>query len=74
VSEDLSDAVRAEVNRLVAARGWSGRELARRTGIHQASLSRKLAGTSPFDLDDLPAVCAALEVDVTELLERARRR
>jgi len=54
-------------------RGWSGRELARRTGMTQAAVARKLTGPTAFDLDDLQVVCAALEVDVTDLLAWAQR-
>lgn len=48
----------------------SGRSLARETGIPSASLARKLAGTSPFDLDDLPPICRALDVDLAEILSQ----
>jgi transcriptional regulator with XRE-family HTH domain len=68
VSEELSATVRSRVQHLLAERGWTGRELARRTGIHQASLSRKLAGTVKFDLDDLPRLAAAFEVTTADLV------
>lgn len=72
--EELSRAVAAEVRRLLDERGWSGRELARRTGIAQGTLADKLAGRSSFDLDDLDKVCGQFEVDLTDLLAWARRR
>lgn len=71
--EELSRAVAAQIRRLLDERGWSGRELARRSGLPQPSIARKLAGERAFDLDELPPVCAALGVDVTDLLTWARR-
>jgi DNA-binding Xre family transcriptional regulator len=73
VPEELSRAVAREISRLLEERAWSGRELARRTGIHYASISRKLAGGSSFDLDDVQKVCAALDVDVAQLISWAQR-
>lgn len=61
----------AEVRRLCADRDWSGRELSRRTGIAQRSVTDKLAGRTPFDLSDLQRVAGALEVRVTDLLSAA---
>lgn len=72
--EQLSRAVAAEIRRLLDERGWSGRELARRTGIAQGTLADKLADRSGFDLDDLDRICGQLDVDVTDLLTWARRQ
>ncbi|KGH48248.1 hypothetical protein IN07_03335 [Modestobacter caceresii] len=66
--EELSAAVAAEVRRRLEERGWSGRELSRRTGISQRSVVDKLAGRTAFDLDDVQKVSAALEVPVVDLL------
>jgi DNA-binding Xre family transcriptional regulator len=76
VPEELSAAVRAEINRLLRERGWSGRELSRRTGIAQGTLADKLSGESRrgFDLDDLDVICRELEVDVADLVTWARRQ
>lgn len=71
--EELAKAVAREINRLLDEHGWSGRELSRRTGIHYASITRKLSGASDFDLNDLQKVCAALDVDVTDLMTWAQR-
>jgi transcriptional regulator with XRE-family HTH domain len=73
VPEQLSRAVTAEVRRLLDERGMSGRDLARRTGIPQSSIAKKLADKHPFDVDDLQAVAGVLEVDVTDLLSWAQR-
>lgn len=74
MTEQLSRAVAAEISRLLEERGMSGNALAKATGIPQTSISGKLRGVSPFDLDDLQAICGALDVDVTDLLSWAQSR
>ena len=69
----LSTAVAAVVRSLLSERGWSGRQLARETGINQASVARKLREDSPFDLDDLHAIAQAMSVDVVDLMYAASR-
>lgn len=69
----LSRAVAAEIRRLLDERGISGRELARRTEIPSRTIAHKLADRNPFDVDDLQAIAAVLEVDVTDLLAWAQR-
>jgi transcriptional regulator with XRE-family HTH domain len=69
----LSAAVADVVRSLIADRGWSGRQLARETGINQASVARKLREESPFDLDDVHAIAQALSVDVLDLVAAATR-
>jgi DNA-binding Xre family transcriptional regulator len=74
VPEELSAAVAAEINRLLGERGWSQRELARRSGLQQSNLARKLGDNGRrFELDDLPPICTALEVSLTDLLTWAQR-
>ena len=69
----LSAAVAAVVRSMLSDRGWSGRQLARETGINQASVARKLREDSPFDLDDLHAIAQAMSVDVVDLMYAASR-
>ena len=69
----LSAAVAAVVRSMLSDRGWSGRQLARETGINQASVARKLREDSPFDLDDLQAISHALSVDLIDLMSAAAR-
>jgi transcriptional regulator with XRE-family HTH domain len=69
----LSAAVAAIVRDLVSDRGWSGRQLARETGINQATVARKLREESPFDLDDLQAIARAMSVDLMDLIAAASR-
>lgn len=67
VSEE-NRAVAAEINRLLAERGWSGRELARQAGIPTATVTRKLADLTAFDVDDLVKIASALGVPLRDLL------
>lgn len=67
VSEE-NRAVAAEINRLLTERGWSGRELARQAGIPPATVTRKLADLTAFDVDDLAKIAAALGVPLRDLL------
>lgn len=73
MSEQLSRAVAAEVARLLADRGMSGRELARLTGIPQRSVADKLAGRRPLDLDDVAVICEVLGVSAPDLIAWAQR-
>lgn len=66
--EELSNEVGERIARLGAARGWSGRELARRAGMPTASANKKLTGVSVITLDDLEAFGRALEMDPRKLL------
>lgn len=67
----MSRAVAAQIQRLLDERGMSGNALAQATGIPQSSISRKLTGVHPFDVDDLAAIAAALGVRPAELLSAA---
>lgn len=44
------------------------------TGIPQTTLSRKLRGLAPFDLDDVQQICGVLQVEPEQLIAEARRR
>lgn len=72
--EPLSAAVAAEVRRLLDERGMSGRALALASGINPRAIDRKLAGASPFDVDDLEAIAPVFGVAAAELLAWAERR
>lgn len=69
--EDLAKAVAAEVRRLIAERGWSGRELAQRTGLPTNSVATKLRGDRGLDFDDLDRIAEALGVTVAHVVARA---
>ena len=69
----LSAAMADVVRSLLAERGWSGRQLARETGINQATVARKLREESSFDLDDLQAISQAMSIDLVDLVSAATR-
>lgn len=68
---DLADAVAAEVRRIVAERKWTGRELARRTGLPVTAVATKLAGTRGMDFTTLQAIAQACGVTVAYIVARA---
>lgn len=52
----------------MARKRGSQTELARRTGKQQQYWSRRIVGEVPFDVNDLAAISAYLEVPVTALV------
>lgn len=67
----LRERAAEELRAVLARRRMSGAELARRTGMKQPYLSRRMTGEVPFDLDDLEIIARELEVSVTQLLADA---
>jgi len=51
----------------------SGRQLALAAGINPRSVDRKLAGTSPWDVDDLAAIAPVFGIAASDLLTWAER-
>jgi transcriptional regulator with XRE-family HTH domain len=47
------------------------REVTRRTGIPTATLSRRMTGNSPFDLDELALIAGILNILPSELIRKA---
>lgn len=65
LSTQVAAAVRAE-----AARKRIGQEaIASALGLSQASVSRRLRGVAPFELDEIPVVARVLGVAVTDLIQ-----
>ena len=62
--------VAANVRAEAARRGLRQADLAGSLGVSQETLSRRLTGRVPFDVDELVDVAAALGVDVAELFTR----
>lgn len=60
--------VAEEIRVMLARRRMSGSELARQIGASQPYVSRRLTGEIAFDVDDLEAIAAALEVTPVQLL------
>lgn len=67
----LREYVAEEIRVILARKKMSGAELGRRAGIKQSSMSRRLTGETAFDMDDIEAIAAVLEVSVAELLPKA---
>ncbi len=73
----LRERTAEEIRALLARRRISAAELARRTGMKQSTLARRMTGETAFDLDDLEVIAEVLGVEVTDLLPasvRAGRR
>lgn len=64
LSTQVAAAVRAE-----AARKRIGQDaIASALGLSQASVSRRLRGVAPFELDEIPVVADLLGVSVSQIL------
>ena len=59
-----------EIRVILARKRMSAAELARRTGIKQSTMARRMTGETAFDLDDLEVIADVLGVDVADLLPR----
>lgn len=64
----LRERTAEEIRVLLARRRMSAAELARRTGLKQSTMARRMTGETAFDLDDLEVIAAALGVKVTDLV------
>ena len=60
--------VAANVRAEMARSGLSQASLATQLGLQQQSLSRRLAGRTPFSLDEAYAIAAILGVPASEIL------
>ncbi len=68
----LREHVAEEIRVLLARRKMSAAELARRTGMKQSTLARRMTGETAFDMDDLEVIAEVLTVDVQDLLPPAK--
>lgn len=68
----------AEVRAVLGRKQTSIRELSDRTGLSTSYLSKRLRGDAPMTLNDLEAICLALDEDIqafiASALEVARRK
>lgn len=69
-AEVVGSAVRAELARA----GKSQNDLAAVLGVTQTAVSKRLRGVTPFDVNELAAVAAALDVDMSVLLAGTDQR
>lgn len=66
----LRELAAEEIRVHLARRRMSASELARRTGMKQSTLARRMTGATAFDLDDLERIADVLGVQVADLLPR----
>lgn len=64
----LRERTAEEIRVHLARRRMSAAELARRTGLKQPYVSRRMTGEIAFDLDDLEVIARELGVTVAELI------
>lgn len=64
----------ANVRAEMARRGLTQSDLAGRLGMSQPMLSNRLLGKTAFDVDELAAVAAALDLDVNVLIQAPVQR
>lgn len=68
LSASVTAAVAAEVRAEIARKQISQDKLAAQVGCSRQSLNRRLTGATPFDVAELAAIAAALDVPVTAFL------
>ena len=71
MNPSLNTLVGAEIRAELARRRMTHEVFAKGIKVSQATLARRLAGTSPFTLNELEAAAKYLNVPVTQLLGRA---
>lgn len=67
-TESLTKTVSRRVRVAMVERDISGSELARRVGMKQPYLSRRLNGTVEFRVGELKAIAIALDMPLADLL------
>lgn len=65
--------VAEEVRSVLARRRMSGSELARKMGVSQAYVWRRLSAETSFDFDDLERIAEVLDVDPVAFIPRSTR-
>lgn len=69
----LNDLVAAELRSIAARRDVSHSALAERLGVTQMWLSRRMRGITGLSVDDLAAICSALDVEPVDVIDAANR-
>lgn len=67
----MNERVAEEIRVLLARRQITATELARKAGMTQRSISRRITGEKTIDVDDLERIARALDIPVTALLPPA---
>jgi transcriptional regulator with XRE-family HTH domain len=63
-----NDWLRVNVQELMKVRRWTQAQLADRLGVSQPWLSKRLTGTTPFQIEDLDSISALFGLTPQELL------
>lgn len=74
MSQTTAEVVGAAVRAELARAGKSQNDLAAVLGVTQTAVSKRLRGVTPFDVNELAAVAAALDVDMSVLITDAVRQ
>lgn len=69
----MRELIAEEVRALLGRRKLNASELARRLGVSQPYISRRLTGDTAFDVDDLEKIAQILNVEVADLFPREGR-
>jgi DNA-binding Xre family transcriptional regulator len=67
----LNDRVVAGVRAELARSGMSPATLARRIGISERTMQRRLDGTTSFTVDEVDEICQVFEIQPAELIRTA---
>lgn len=70
----LNERVAEEIRVMLARKRITATELARKAGMTQRSISRRITGEKAIDMHDLERIADALGVDVYDLLPARDRR
>ena len=72
VRHEYAERVGDEVRAMAARRRMTAARLARAIGMTEMTMSRRLSGRYPFDVEELAAISATLGCRVSDLLPQAR--
>lgn len=70
---EAREAIAEEIRVMLARRKMNASELARRMGVTQPYISRRLTGDIALDVDDLVRIAAVLGMEIAEFFPRAGR-
>jgi transcriptional regulator with XRE-family HTH domain len=68
IAQSLTAIVGANVRAEMARRRISQQQLANHLGVSQGAISKRLAGTVPFDVNEVGAIAELLGVHISDLL------
>ncbi len=68
---DITQTVAAAVRGLIAERGMSELAMAQESGIPRVTLRRRLAGQTPFTVQELADIGHVLDITVLDIIKRS---